>query len=64
MKDVYVDYMVDWPGFGCGCKGLDLSQKNYYAICFVFYPIVVIPLTLLSAWLLLINPRARKSENL
>ena len=57
MVNVSVPVRLDGGQFHFGCKGMDLFQRRYFAICFVPYWSVVIPLTLLSAYLLLSKPR-------
>ena len=62
MENVSVPFRLEVGGFHFGCKGINVFDEMYFAVCFVPYSYIVIPLTLLSAWLLLNKLRAGKIE--
>ena len=57
-EDIEVEWRMDWAGFAFG-KANPISDRMAWWI--VPYWALVLPLTLLSAWLLLIKPRPAKS---
>ena len=65
MTNYHVDvpYRIDFHGFHFGCDGLNLLLPRYYAICFLSYFYLITPLTLVSAYLLLMKPRIAKPRD-
>ena len=62
-NNVDVPIRIDFHGFHFGCDGLNLLRPRYYAICFLSYFYLIAPLTLLSAYLLLVTPRIAKPRD-
>lgn len=60
MRDVVVPIRLDFSGFHFGCKGFNPFLPRYFARCFVSYWYPILPLALLSTWLLLSKPRQAK----
>ncbi|WP_010585527.1 hypothetical protein [Schlesneria paludicola] len=64
MSEVSVPVRLDLPGFHFGCSGSDLSKDRYYAICFISYWLIVIPLLLITSFLLFSHRSTRKPSSL